>query len=39
MVIIGILSPGAFSVSAKVMPVDSGIDQAAPVGPLPFRRS
>jgi hypothetical protein len=34
----GILSPGAFSVSAKVMPVESGWNTVAPL-PLPFRRS
>ncbi len=33
------LVAGTFSVSAKVMPVDSGLKNAAPVGPLPFRRS
>ena len=34
----GILSPGAFSVSAKVMPVDKGWNTVAPPF-LPLRRS
>ena len=39
MEMIGILSVVVFSVSAKVMPVDSGMTYAAPVGPLAFSRS
>ena len=39
MVMMGILSASVFSVRAKVMPVDSGLKNAAPVGPLPFKRS
>ena len=39
MVSSGILSPVTFSVSANVMPVESGEKYAAPVGPLLFMRS
>jgi hypothetical protein len=38
-VISGILSAQVLSVVAKVMPVDSGWNSVAPVGPLPFSRS